>query len=139
MEKKVDIKSLLEQNNMKINNNEQETSTEAIMGKKPEGFDPTKVEGARQDNGFAVEVEEVTSHGGIKGGGVPGNLISAEQMAAIEDTLKELDDSTEKAKAEFDAWIKKQKQAADAKKVMGEGRPTVQEGESLSEDDEEKA
>ena len=139
MEKKVDIKSLLEQNNMKINNNEQETSTEAIMGKKPEGFDPTKVEGARQDNGFAVEVEEVTSHGGIKGGGVPGNLISAEQMAAIEDTLKELDDSTEKAKAEFDAWNKKQKQEADAKKVMGEGRPTVQEGESLSEDDEEKA
>lgn len=137
MDKKVDIKTLLEQNNMKINNNVQETSTEAIMGKKPEGFDPSKVEGANPDNGFAVEDEEITAHGGIKGGGVPSNLISPEQMSAIEETLKEIDDSTEKAKAEFDAWNKKQKQEADANKVMG-GKPTIQEGESLSEEDDDK-
>lgn len=137
MDKKVDIKTLLEQNNMKINNNVQETSTEAIMGKKPEGFDPSKVEGANPDNGFAVEEEEITAHGGIKGGGVPSNLISPEQMSAIEETLKEIDDSTEKAKAEFDAWNKKQKQEADANKVMGE-KVTIQEGESLSEEDDDK-
>lgn len=137
MDKKVDIKTLLEQNNMKINNNVQETSTEAIMGKKPEGFDPSKVEGANPDNGFAVEEEEITAHGGIKGGGVPSNLISPEQMSAIEETLKEIDDSTEKAKAEFDAWNKKQKQEADANKVMG-GKVTIQEGESLSEEDDDK-
>lgn len=137
MDKKVDIKTLLEQNNMKINNNVQETSTEAIMGKKPEGFDPSKVEGANPDNGFAVEEEEITAHGGIKGGGVPSNLISPEQMSAIEETLKEIDDSTEKAKAEFDAWNKKQKQEADTNKVMGE-KVTIQEGESLSEEDDDK-
>lgn len=135
-EKKIDIKSLLEQNGVKINDNKKETSTEAIMGKKPEGFDPSRIEGANRDNGFVVEEDEVVNHGGIKGGGVPGNLISAEQMSAIEETLKEIDESTEKAKAEFDAWNKKQKQEADTNKKMGSSR-IIEDGESLSQDDEE--
>lgn len=136
-DRKVNVKELLEKNNVKLNNNQAETSTDAIMGRKPEGFDPSKIEGAREDNGFVVEEQEVLDHGGIRGGGVPGNLISAEQMAAIEDTLKEIDESTVKAKAEFDAWNKKQKQEADAKKTMGDRRPLL-DGESLSEDDEDE-
>lgn len=135
MENRIDIKSLLAQNDVKLNNNQRETDMDEILGKKPEGFDPTKIEGASADNGFAVETSEVVSHGGIKGGGVAGNLISAEQMSAIEETLKELDESTEKAKAEFDAWNKKQKEENDAKK-FDNGRPEIQDGDSLSIDDE---
>ena len=135
MENRIDIKSLLAQNDVKLNNNQRETDMDEILGKKPEGFDPSKIEGASVDNGFAVETSEVISHGGIKGGGVAGNLISAEQMSAIEETLKELDESTEKAKAEFDAWNKKQKEENDAKK-FDNGRPEIQDGDSLSIDDE---
>ena len=135
MENRIDIKSLLAQNDVKLNNNQRETDMDEILGKKPEGFDPSKIEGANADNGFAVETSEVVSHGGIKGGGVAGNLISAEQMSAIEETLKELDESTEKAKAEFDAWNKKQKEENDAKK-FDNGRPEIQDGDSLSIDDE---
>lgn len=135
-EKKIDIKSLLEQNGMKINDNKQETSTEAILGKKPEGFDPSKIEGARIDNGFTVEENEVIKHAGIKGGGVPGNLISEEQMAAIEETLKEIEESTEKAKAEFDAWNKQQKQESDSNKEFGYSRE-IEDDESLSEEEKD--
>lgn len=135
MENRIDIKSLLAQNDVKLNNNQRETDMDEILGKKPEGFDPSKIEGASADNGFTVETSEVISHGGIKGGGVAGNLISAEQMSAIEETLKELDESTEKAKAEFDAWNKKQKEENDAKK-FDNGRPEIQDGDSLSIDDE---
>ena len=135
MENRIDIKSLLAQNDVKLNNNQRETDMDEILGKKPEGFDPSKIEGASVDNGFTVETSEVISHGGIKGGGVAGNLISAEQMSAIEETLKELDESTEKAKAEFDAWNKKQKEENDAKK-FDNGRPEIQDGDSLSIDDE---
>ena len=135
MENRIDIKSLLAQNDVKLNNNQRETDMDEILGKKPEGFDPSKIEGASKDNGFTVETSEVISHGGIKGGGVAGNLISAEQMSAIEETLKELDESTEKAKAEFDAWNKKQKEENDAKK-FDNGRPEIQDGDSLSIDDE---
>lgn len=135
MENRIDIKSLLAQNDVKLNNNQRETDMDEILGKKPEGFDPSKIEGSSADNGFAVETSEVISHGGIKGGGVAGNLISAEQMSAIEETLKELDESTEKAKAEFDAWNKKQKEENDAKK-FDNGRPEIQDGDSLSIDDE---
>ena len=135
MENRIDIKSLLAQNDVKLNNNQRETDMDEILGKKPEGFDPSKIEGSSEDNGFTVETSEVISHGGIKGGGVAGNLISAEQMSAIEETLKELDESTEKAKAEFDAWNKKQKEENDAKK-FDNGRPEIQDGDSLSIDDE---
>ena len=135
MENRIDIKSLLAQNDVKLNNNQRETDMDEILGRKPEGFDPSKIEGSSVDNGFAVETSEVISHGGIKGGGVAGNLISAEQMSAIEETLKELDESTEKAKAEFDAWNKKQKEENDAKK-FDNGRPEIQDGDSLSIDDE---
>ena len=132
---KVDIKSLLEKNNIKINNNQQEESAENILGKKPEGFDPSKIEGAHKDNGVEVEKEEVLSKGGVRGGGVPGNIISAEQMASIEETIKEIEESTEKAKAEFDDWNLKQKADRDAKE-LNKPRRELDDDESLSEEDE---
>ena len=132
MENKVDIKSLLEQNNLKINNNQPEVNTEHILGAKPEGFDPSKIEGAGSGLGVEVDKSEVLSKGGVKGGGVPGNIISAEQMASIEETLKELEESTQAAKAEFDAWNLKQKAERDAEKLNTENRHVVKEGESLS-------
>ena len=132
MENKVDIKSLLEKNNMKINNNEPEVNKDNILGAKPEGFDPSKIEGAGSGLGVEVEESEVLEKGGIRGGGVPGNIISAEQMASIEETLKELEESTQAAKAEFDAWNLKQKAERDAEKLNAENRHVVQEGERLS-------
>ena len=132
---KVDIKSLLEQNNIKLNNNERETDMSTILGRKPEGFDPSKIEGASSENGFSVETSEVMSYAGVKGGGIPGNIITAEQMSSIEETLKELEESTEKAKAEFEAWNKQKKVDEDIKKFDNE-RPEIQDGDSLSIDDE---
>ena len=136
MENKVDIKSLLEKNNMKINNNEPEVNKDNILGMKPEGFDPSKIEGAGSGLGVEVKESEVLEKGGIRGGGVPGNIISAEQMASIEETLKELEESTQAAKAEFDAWNLKQKAERDAEKLNAENRHVVQEGESLSVEEE---
>ena len=132
---KVDIKSLLEKNNIKVNNNQPETDTEKILGKKPEDFDPSKIEGANENLGVEVEKSEVMSKGGIKGGGVPGNIISAEQMASIEETIREVEESTAKAKAEFDEWNKKQKAERDAQK-FSEERKEIGDDESLSMDDE---
>lgn len=136
MENRVDIKSLLEQNNMKINNNEPEADKDKILGMKPEGFDPSKIEGAGSGLGVEVDESEVLSKGGIRGGGVPGNIISAEQMASIEETLREVEREAQAAKAEFDAWNLKQKAEKDAKKLNAENRNVVQEGESLSIEEE---
>ena len=138
MENRVDIKSLLEQNNIKINDNQPETDADKILGNKPEGFDPSKIEGAGGNLGVEVQKEDVLSKGGIKGGGVPGNIISAEQMASIEETIREVEESTAKAKAEFDAWNERQKAERDAKKFDEENRHVVQEGESLSIEDDVK-
>lgn len=134
---KVDIKSLLEKNNIKLNNNQPEVENENIIGKLPEGFDPSKVEGAKVDNGVEVDKKDVLAKGGIKGGGVPGNIITPEQMASIEATIREVEESTEKAKAEFDAWNQKQKAERDAQK-FSEERRELSDNESLSEDEEEK-
>ena len=133
---KVDIKSLLEKNNITLNNNTPEVDIDNILGMKHEGFDPSKIEGAGKGLGVEVNESEVLSKGGIKGGGVPGNIISAEQMASIEETLKEIEESAAAAKAEFDAWNLQQKAERDAAKLEAENRSVVQEGESLSVEDE---
>lgn len=117
---KVDIKSLLEQNDIKINNNKPEDNVEEVLGRKPEGFDPTNVENAKAEMGMLLETNEIMKRSGIKGGGVPGNLISAEQMAAIEDTLREIDEETEAAKKEFEEFKLKQEAMEKAAKLAEE-------------------
>jgi hypothetical protein len=113
--KKIDIKSLLEQNNIKLNNNEYETDPAAIVDNTPEGFDPLGVENAKAEMGAVIENNEILKHSGIRGGGISGNIISEEQMASIEETLKELEEETEAAKQEFEE-IKKKKEEEEAKK-----------------------
>ena len=54
MENRIDIKSLLAQNDVKLNNNQRETDMDEILGKKPEGFDPSKIEGSSVDKGFPL-------------------------------------------------------------------------------------
>jgi hypothetical protein len=86
--KKVDIKSLLEENNLKINNNKVEDNIDKVLGQKPEGFSVENVENANPELGQAMKEEEIMKRAGIRGGGTPGNLISAEQMASIEETIR---------------------------------------------------
>ena len=126
--KKVDIKSLLEQNNIKINNNKPEDNIDKVLGEKPEGFNPANVENAKAEMGQAMETNEIMKRSGIRGGGVPGNIISEEQMASIEETLRELEEETELAKAEFEAF--QQKKEEEERK-----RKEAEEKESLSIDE----
>ncbi len=134
--KKVDIKSLLEENNIKLNNNEPETDIDKILGSnKPEGFDPSKVEGSTENFGMEMEENEILKYGGIKGGGYPGNIISPEQMASIQETLDELDRETELAKAEYEAWQKQQQAERDARQFEEENSP-LSEDEDLEEDED---
>ena len=123
--KKVDIKSLLEENNLKINNNKVEDNINNVLGQKPEGFSVENVENANPELGQAMKEEEIMKRAGIRGGGTPGNLISAEQMASIEETIKEIEEETELAKAEFEAF-QKQKEEEERK------RKEAEEKESLS-------
>ena len=114
--KKVDIKSLLEQNNIKVNNNQAEDDVKNVLDDVPENFNPAEVENAQEGLGQVVQHEEMLKHTGVKGGGVPGNIISAEQMASIEETLRELEEETEAAKLEFEEFRKKQEEQERARK-----------------------
>ena len=88
--KKVDIKALLEQNNLKVNDNKIEDNVENVLGN-TEHVNVDQVENASNENGQLMREEEIMRRAGVKGGGVPGNIISAEQMAAIEDTIREIE------------------------------------------------
>lgn len=128
--KKVDIKSLLEQNNIKVNNNQAEDDVKNVLDDVPENFNPAEVENAQEGLGQVVQHEEMLKHTGVKGGGVPGNIISAEQMASIEETLRELEEETEAAKLEFEEFRKKQEEQERARKE-------AEAKESLSYDEDE--
>jgi hypothetical protein len=126
--KKVDIKALLEQNNLKVNDNQVEDNVENVLGDKPEGFDPMGVENAKAEMGQVMEENEILKRSGIRGGGVPGNIISEEQMASIEETLREIEEETVLAKAEFEKFQQEQEEAERKRKE-------AEEKESLSVDE----
>ena len=121
--KKVDIKSLLEQNNLKVNDNKVEDNVENVLGNK-EHVEVEQVENADDRNGQLMKEEEIMRRAGIRGGGVPGNIISAEQMAAIEDTIREIEEETIAARAEFEAWNKK-KEEEEAKRKEAEMKESL--------------
>ena len=131
-DKKVDIKSLLEQNNFKLN--EAETNKDYLENRN-QGIDFSQVENSYQ--GVSVEEDELLKARGRKGGGVPGNIISPEQMAAIEETLREVEESTEAAKAEFEKWNQEQQEKAALENKLNSNRREIQDGELLSDDDDE--
>ena len=118
--KKVDIKALLEQNNLKINNNKLEENVEDVLGGKSESFSVEEVENTQPGMGQEIDEEEIMKRAGVRGGGVPGNIISAEQMASIEETLKEIEEETELAKAEFEAFQKQKEEEERLKKEAEE-------------------
>jgi hypothetical protein len=107
---KVNIKALLEQNNIKVNNNEIETDFTKSITNVIDEDSLSQVENAGEEKGVEVNHEDYLSQAGIRGGGVPGNIITAEQMASIEETLKELEIETELAKKEFEEFQKKQEE-----------------------------
>ena len=62
--KKVDIKALLEQNNLKVNDNQIEDRVENVLGDKPEGFDSLSVENANDEMGQVIDENELLKRGG---------------------------------------------------------------------------
>ena len=134
-EKKVDIKSLLENNNINLNP-ETVTNKDLLEDKKPD-IDLSKVENANSQYGLPVEEEELLRTRGRKGGGISGNIITAEQMASIEETLRELDRETELARAEFEKFQQQKQEEEERQNKLNPERRELQEGESLSEEVEE--
>ena len=120
--KKVDIKALLEQNNLQINNRQVETDPEKIMGIE-EHVDTSQVENANDKMGQVLKEEEIMRRAGVIGGGVPGNLITPEQMASIEETLQEIEMETEAAKKEFEAFQKQKEDEERKRKEAEENSP----------------
>ena len=136
-EKKINIASLLEQNNIQLNTGgrEKETDFEKKIDNTPEGFDPSRVEGAGTISGVTLENDELLNKNtGVKGGGVSRNIISNEQMKFIEETLKEIDEETELAKAEFEKFQNEQQQKRLVEGAVDDNRRNVGENESLSEE-----
>ena len=136
-ERKIDIASLLEQNNIQLNTGgrEKETEFEKKIDNTPEGFDPSQVEGAGAIPGVTLENDELLNKNtGVKGGGVSRNIISNEQMKFIEETLKEIDEETELAKAEFEKFQNEQQQKRLAEGAVDGNRRNIGENESLSEE-----
>ena len=120
--KKVDIKSLLEQNNIQINDRKPEDRVEEVLGNK-EHVDVERVENADPRNAQLIKEEEILRHAGVRGGGVPGNIISAEQMASIEDTIREIEAETEAAKKEFEEFKLKKEAEEKMKQELEEQQP----------------
>ena len=108
---KIDIRKLLDENNIPTPKRQKETDVEKIVSNVPEGFDKSRVENVAE--GMVVENKDIMENAPIKGDGVSGNIISAEQMASIQETLQEMEEETELAKKEFEEW--NLKQAAEAK------------------------
>lgn len=121
---KIDIRKLLNENNIPTPNRQKETDVEKIVSNVPAGFDKSLVENSSE--GIEIENAEILKNAPIKGEGVTGNIISEEQMASIMDTIKEIDEESQRAKKEFDEW--NLKQAAEAK---------LKEKGSIEEDDDD--
>ena len=135
--KKIDIKSLLEQNDIHLTQHEREDNLEEKVSTLPKDIDRSKIENANSNFGVEVDRESMEKTNlGVKGGGVVNRVISAESMASIEETLREMEEETEKAKAEFEEFQRKQKAEADANQFNREKRE-LDENESLSVEEEE--
>ena len=131
-EKKVDIKSLLEQNNVELHEG---VTNKDLINKNT--VDTSKVENYSPDNGMSVAEEEMMRVRGRKGGGVPNGVISAEQMASIEETLREIEAETELAKAEFEKFQQQKQEEEEKAKRLNPERREILDDESLSDEDEE--
>ncbi len=123
---KIDIRKLLDENNIPTPRREKETNVEKIISNVPVGFDKSLVENA--SDGIEIETDEILKNAPMKGEGVTGNIISEEQMASIMETIKEIDEESQLAKKEFDEW--NLKQAAEAK--------LKQKGAEVDDDDDDE-
>lgn len=108
---KIDIRKLLDENNIPTPKRQRETDVEKIVSNIPQGFDKSQVENATE--GIVVENTEIIKNAPMKGEGISGNIISEEQMASIMESMQEMEEETQLAKKEFDEW--NLKQAAEAK------------------------
>lgn len=123
---KIDIRKLLDENNIPTPRREKETNVEKIISNVPVGFDKSLVENA--SDGIEIETDEILKNAPMKGEGVTGNIISEEQMESIMETIKEIDEESQLAKKEFDEW--NLKQAAEAK--------LKQKGAEVDDDDDDE-
>ena len=124
--KKIDIKSLLEQNDIHLTQHEREDNLEEKVSTLPKDIDRSKIENANSNFGVEVDRESMEKTNlGVKGGGVVNRVISAESMASIEETLREMEEETEKAKAEFEEFQRKQKAEAEHKAKVEEAKAKI--------------
>lgn len=111
---KLDIREIINQHK-ESRKPELDESKEAILGNLPEGFDKSQV--LNQAEGVEVDTVELKKAAPIAGGGISGGnfngKLSAEQMAMVEEELKQMDEEAEAARAEFAAWNKYQKEARE--------------------------
>ena len=138
-ERKIDIASLLQQNNIELNTGGREKETKEDVKQKidntPDGFDASQIEGAgNPEYGITLENDElINKNAGVKGGGVPKNIISPEQMKFVEETLKEMEEETVLAKEEFEKFQNDQQQKALAEHHMVD-REVIGDNDSLAVD-----
>ena len=133
-EKKVDIKSLLEQNNMSLGEG---VTNKEILEENAKEIDLSQVENANPQYGLPVDEEDLLRTRGRKGGGISGQIISDEQMAAIEDTLREIEEETELAKAEFEKFQQQKEEEEARQSKLNPERRIISDDEALSEEGDE--
>lgn len=126
-DKKLNIKEMLEQAGVKTPPAPAELSVKETVSNVPEGLDLSQVEGSTDDNGFSVEESEIVK--AKKNGGVPGNIISEEQMKYIQETLDDMDVTIDLANQEFAEFKAKQEEEAEKKRIEEENSPIVEDDE----------
>ena len=104
MDNNLDIKQLLEQNNIKVprKEREKETDVEKILGPKP---DLSKVENSTE--GILIDNAELEKNIPYKDQGISNSVIGAAQDKNILNYIAEMEAETELAKKEFEEYGKK--------------------------------
>lgn len=104
MDNNVDIKQLLEQNNIKVprKEREKETDIEKVLGPKP---DLSRVENSTE--GIVIENSELEKNMPYKDSGISNSVIGSTQDKNILNYIAEMEAETELAKKEFEEYGKK--------------------------------
>ena len=119
--KKLDIKSLLEQNNMNLNNHVKEDKIENVIDN--DNVNAAEVENANESFGQVVENKDVMKHAGYKGGGISGNIITPEQMADIEASLRAMDIQIAEAQEQYEQYQEQQELEEQRQREIEEQSP----------------
>lgn len=124
-DKKLNIKEMLESAGVNTAPAPAELTVKETVSNVPEGLDLSNVEGSTVENGFEVNENEIVK--AKKNGGVPGNIISEEQMSYIQEALDDMDVTIDLANKEMEEFKIKQQQDEEKKRLEYENSPIVEE------------